>query len=54
MNSFVSSAFGAVQLPGFADSQEVSLVGGVVDGQLGAQVMDVGVRSVLQQDVDAV
>lgn len=35
-------------------SQVVSLVCSVVDGQLGAQVADVGIRSVLQQDVDAV
>lgn len=32
----------------------MSFVSGVVDGQLGAQVVDVGIRSVLQQDVDTV
>lgn len=35
-------------------SQVVSFVRGVVDGQLGAQVADVGICAVLQQDVDAV
>lgn len=35
-------------------SQVVSFVCGVVDGQLGAQVADVGICSVLQQEVNTV